>query len=338
MDGYNEWKSNEVWNGLPLNSAGVFSVVGFCSTIQIHKLWVVKKSRNEGRMKDLQQPWRKIIFFLAWEATSNRWTWCFHPNITYSLYHWKDFPCFLPCFALRILRFVVVVVIVVNTSCGRPFPMKKVNTMNTPMKLKWKRKAHYYLFTHTFRHSMKRRQHQQQKENEPQNENPDCNKKKETPKEKSRPIVQPTMEWKHDKQTHVYWFSHIPPDSGAIVIALNFYQSFIYGNGALNMQISSFDSMIFVSQIKPTPICPFSHVNLRNLQLAINSLLFRRSQKRFKTAFIFTSLFFLFLFFCLEWENVIEKHCHGKRMLDGGAWGWCRDRTTTHPKGNVESN
>lgn len=102
------------------------------------------------------------------------------------------------------------------------------------------------------------------------------------PKEKSRPINRPTMEWKHDKQTHVYWFSHVPPDSGAIVIALNFYQRFIYGNGALNMQISSFDSMIFVSQIKqhPNPA-----VNLLNLQLAINSLLFRRSKKGSKLYF-----------------------------------------------------
>lgn len=33
------------------------------------------------------------------------------------------------------------------------FRAKKVNAMNTPMERKWKRKAHYYLFTHTLRHA-----------------------------------------------------------------------------------------------------------------------------------------------------------------------------------------
>lgn len=102
-----------------------------------------------------------------------------------------------------------------------------------------------------------------------------------------------------------------------LVPTQNFYRSFIYWNGALNMQNFPFDSMISVSVFFLYFFFILANPNLlvmlANLHSAINSLLFRRRRKRFAMCLT-----------CVVVEN--------------GNWIALSQEGRTHPKGNVETN
>lgn len=85
----------------------------------------------------------------------------------------------------------------------------------------------------------------------------------------------PTKEWKSEKQTHIYRFSHISSSSSRTqLLALNFYGSFSRENGVLNMQISSFKSPWRIKSAQ-------NHWwrKQANPRRTINSLLFQKSRK-----------------------------------------------------------